>query len=280
MTEISAAAVKALRDKTDLPMMLCKKALMEAGGDEEKAKDILKREGLKVKEKRADNPTEEGRIFTGIAADGSEAVMIEVVCESPPVATGQDMAGFGEKLVKQFLQGPGAATPEELLAEKDPDGSGKTLAELFDEMINKIREKIVVTRIARMRGPVGAYVHHDYKTGVLFQASGEKKLAPVLKDVAMHIAALGPVVCYPDDLDPALVEKERERLREAAKKSGKPDNIVDKIVEGQLKTFYNEAGVLTFQPFAKEQSKTVSQVLAEQGLKAAKFLRWAIGRRQ
>jgi len=280
MTEISAAAVKALRDKTDLPMMLCKKALMEAGGDEEKAKDILKREGLKVKEKRADNPTEEGRIFTGIAADGSEAVMIEVVCESPPVATGQDMAGFGEKLVKQFLQGPGAATPEELLAEKDPDGSGKTLAELFDEMINKIREKIVVTRIARMRGPVGAYVHHDYKTGVLFQASGEKKLAPVLKDVAMHIAALGPVVCYPDDLDPAVVEKERERLREAAKKSGKPDNIVDKIVEGQLKTFYNDAGVLTFQPFAKEQSKTVSQVLAEQGLKAAKFLRWAIGRRQ
>jgi elongation factor Ts len=280
MTEISAAAVKALRDKTDLPMMLCKKALMEAGGDEEKAKDILKREGLKVKEKRADNPTEEGRIFTGVAADGSEAAMVEVVCESPPVATGQDMARFGEKLVKQFLQGPGAATPEELLAQKDPDGSGKTLAELFDEMINKIREKIVVTRIARMRGPVGAYVHHDYKTGVLFQASGEKKLAPVLKDVAMHIAALGPVVCYPDDLDPALVEKERERLRETAKKSGKPDNIVDKIVEGQLKTFYNEAGVLTFQPFAKEQSKTVSQVLAEQGLKAAKFLRWAIGRRQ
>jgi elongation factor Ts len=280
MTEISAAAVKALRDKTDLPMMLCKKALIEAGGDEEKAKDILKREGLKVKEKRADNPTEEGRIFTGVAADGDEAVMVEVVCESPPVATGQDMARFGEKLVKQFLQGPGAATPEELLAQKDPDGSGKTLAEIFDEMINKIREKIVVTRIARMKGPVGAYVHHDYKTGVLFQASGEKKTAPVLKDVAMHIAALGPVVCYPDDLDPALVEKERERLRESAKKSGKPDNIIDKIVEGQLKTFYNEAGVLTFQPFAKEQSKTVSQVLAEQGLKAAKFLRWAIGRRQ
>lgn len=279
MTEISAAAVKALRDKTDLPMMLCKKALMEAEGDEEKAKEILKREGLKVKEKRADNPTEEGRIFTGITPDGEEAVMVEVVCESPPVATGQDMARFGEKLVKQFLQGPGAATPDALLAEKDPDGSGKTLAELFDEMINKIREKIVVTRVARMRGPVGAYVHHDFKTGVLFQASGSKKTSPVLKDVAMHIAALKPVVCYPEELDPALVEKERERLREVAKKSGKPENIVDKIVEGQLKTFYVEAGVLTFQPFAKEQSKTVSQVLAEQGLKAASFMRWVIGRR-
>jgi elongation factor Ts len=279
MTEISAAAVKALRDKTDLPMMLCKKALMEAEGDEEKAKEILKREGLKVKEKRADNPTEEGRIFTSVAPDGDEAVMVEVVCESPPVATGQDMARFGEKLVKQFLQGPGATTPDELLAQKDPDGSGKPLTELFDEMINKIREKIVVTRVARMKGPVGAYVHHDHKTGVLFQASGSKKTTPVLKDVAMHIAALKPVVCYPDELDPALVEKERERLREAAKKSGKPDNIVEKIVEGQLKTFYVEAGVLTFQPFAKEQSKTVSQVLAEQGLKAASFMRWVIGRR-
>ncbi len=279
MPEVSAAAVKALRDKTDLPMMLCKKALIEAEGDEEKAKEILKREGLKVKEKRADNPTEEGRIFIGVTPDGEEAVMVEVVCESPPVATGQDMAKFGEKLVKAFLAGPGATTPDELLAQKDPDGSKKTLAELFDEMVNKIREKIVVTRIARLKGPVGAYVHHDFKTGVLFQAVGSKKTTPVLKDVAMHIAALKPVVCFPEELDPALVERERERLREAAKKSGKPDNIIDKIVEGQLKTFYNDAGVLTFQPFAKEQSKTVSQVLAEQGLKAASFMRWVIGRR-
>jgi elongation factor Ts len=252
---------------------------MEAEGDEEKAKEILKREGLKVKEKRADNATEEGRIFIATTPDGEEAVMVEVVCESATVATGQDMANFGEKLVKQFLKGPGATTPDELLAQKDPDGSGSTLAEIFDHMINKIREKMAVSRVARMRGPVGAYVHHDFKTGVLFQATGSKKTAPVLKDVAMHIAALKPVVCYPEELDPVLVERERERLREAAKKSGKPDNIVEKIVDGQLKTFYNEAGVLTFQPFAKEQSKTVSQVLAEQGLKAASFMRWVIGRR-
>jgi elongation factor Ts len=279
MAEISAAAVKALRDKTDLPMMDCKKALIEAQGDEEKAKEILKRQGRKVQDKRAENATEEGRIFTAISPDGEEAVMVEVVCESPPVATGQDMARFGEKLVKAFLAGPGATTPDELLAQKDPDGSKKTLAEIFDEMLNKIREKIVVTRIARMKGPVGAYVHHDYKTGVLFQASGTKKDAPVLKDVAMHIAALKPLVSYPEELDPATVEKERARLREVAKKSGKPDNIVDKIVEGQLKTFYVDSGVLTMQPFAKEQSKTVSQVLAEQGLKAASFIRWVIGRR-
>ncbi len=279
MTEISAAAVKALRDKTDLPMMLCKKALVEAGGDEAKAIDILRRDVGRVKEKRADNPTEEGRIFALVAPDGSEAAMVEIQCESPPVATGADMAQFGDKLVRQLLEGPGAASPDELLSQKAPGGGGKTLAELFDEMINKIREKMVVTRVARVPGPVGAYVHHDFKTGVLFQATGEKKTAPVLKDVAMHIAALKPIVCFPDELDPALVAKERERLRDLAKKSGKPDNIIDKIVEGQLKTFYVDAGVLTIQPFAKEQSKTVSQVLAEQGLKAAKFIRWVIGRR-
>jgi elongation factor Ts len=279
MTEISAAAVKALRDKTDLPMMLCKKALAEANGDEAKAIDILRREVGRVKEKRAENPTEEGRIFAQVAADGSEAVMVEVQCESAPVATGQDLAEFGQLLVKQLLEGPGAASPEELLSQKAPGGGGKTLAELFDEMINKIREKMVVTRITRVKGPVGAYVHHDYKTGVLFLAGGEKKTSPVLKDVAMHIAALKPIVCYPEELDPATVEKERERLREQARKSGKPDNIIDKIVEGQLKTFYVDAGVLTVQPFAKEQSKTVSQVLAEQGLKAVKFIRWVIGRR-
>ena len=100
-------------------------------------------------------------------------------------------------------------------------------------------------------------MHHDHKTGVLFQAAGDKKTSPLLKDVAMHIVAMKPIVCYPEELDPAIVEKERERLRDVAKKSGKPDNIIDKIVEGQLKTFYNGAGVLTFQPFAKDQAKLV-----------------------
>jgi elongation factor Ts len=278
MADISAAAVKALRDTTDLPMMLCKKALTEANGDQAKAIEILKREVGRVKEKRADNPTEEGRIFALVAADGSEAAMLEIQCESPPVATGQDVAEFGATLVKHLLEGPGALSPDELLLQK-PAKSSKPFAEMFDELINKIREKMVVTRVARVKGPVGAYVHHDHKTGVLFQAAGEKKDSPVLKDVAMHIVGMKSLVSYPEELDPALVQQERDRLRELAKKSGKPDNIIDKIVEGQLKTFYADAGVLTMQQFAKDQAKTVSQALAEQGLKASKFIRWVIGRR-
>lgn len=277
MAEVTAAAVKALRDKTDLPMMLCKRALVEAGGNEEQAIEILKRDVEKVRVKRAENVTAEGRIFAKVKPDGSEAAMVEVQCESAPVAGGQDVVRFGELLVTGLLEGTGASSPEELLAQPAPDGSGKTLNDIFDDLVNKIREKIVVTRIARADGPVGVYVHHDGKVGVLFQAEGENKTAPVLKDVAMHVAALKPTAVNPEDVEPARVEEERQRLREQAKATGKPDNIVEKIVEGRLKTFYVEEGVLNLQPFAKDDTKTVSQALAEQGLKAKRFERWVIG---
>lgn len=275
MAEITAAAVKSLREKTDLPMMLCKKALTEADGDEAKAIEILKSQVKGLREKRAENATSEGRIFTRVAEDGSEAVMVEVQCESAPVANGVDMAQFGDQLTEVLLNGPGASTPEELLAQPAPGGS--TLNDVFDSLVNKIREKIVVARVARVSGPVGAYVHHDGKTGVLFQATGENKTAPVLRDVAMHIAAMKPMVCNPEDLDPALIKEERDKLTAEAKASGKPDNIIEKIVDGRMKNFYDLQGVLSVQPFAKDDSKTVAQALAEAGLKPKSFIRWVLG---
>ncbi|MCA8997836.1 MAG: translation elongation factor Ts, partial [Planctomycetaceae bacterium] len=131
MAEITAAAVKALREKTDLPMMECKKALVEANGDEEKAIAILQEQVGKVLGKRAANPTEEGRVFTKIADDGSEAVAVEVMCESAPVAGSEALAALGDALVTQLLTGPGAASGEELLKQDNPNGSG-TLQELYD----------------------------------------------------------------------------------------------------------------------------------------------------
>ncbi len=276
MAEVTAAAVKDLRELTDLPMMLCKRALVEAGGDRDQAIEILKREVGKVREKRADNATLEGRIFTRVTDDGGEGVMIELQCESEPVARGEDLDKFGSLLTQQLLEGPGASSPEELLGQPVPGGSG-TLGEMFDELVNKIREKIVVTRIAREKGPLGTYVHHDGKTGVLFQASGEDNQAEVLRDVAMHIAGMQSSVVNPEDLDAAAVQAERDRLSEEAKATGKPDNIIEKIVDGKMKNFYKEEGVLALQDFAKEQSKTVSQALAEQGLKPVAFTRWVIG---
>lgn len=271
MAQVTAAAVKALREKTDLPMMDCKKALVEAEGDEERAIQILRESYEKVKVKRADNETSEGRIFTLVKEDGSVGALVEIQCESAPVAGGEDLKNFGTMCVEQLLNGPGATTGEELLAQPAPGTDGKTLNEVFEEMVNKIREKIVVSGVAKLEGPVGAYVHHDGKTGVLFQATGDKANAEVLRDVAMHVAAMRPEYTTVEDVDSALVEAERTRLSEEAKATGKPENIIEKIVDGQMKKFYAEKGVLEWQPFAKEDTKTVSQALAEHGLKAKSF---------
>jgi len=276
MAQVTAATVKELRERTDLPMMQCKKALVEADGDIDKAIEILRSQVGKVREKRSGNATLEGRIFTITTDDGGEAVMVEIQCESEPVGRGQDIEQFGTLLAKQLLEGPGAATPEELLAQPVPGGSG-TLQEYFDELVLKIQEKIVVNRVARVNGPVGTYVHHDGKTGVLFQASGEDRKADVLRDVAMHIAGLRSSVVNAEDLDPAVVQAERDRLSAEAKATGKPDDIIEKIVDGRMKNFYKEEGVLALQDFAKDDSKSVNQALAEHGLKPAAFTHWVIG---
>ena len=135
----------------------------------------------------------------------------------------------------------------------------------------------MINRVARVKGPVAGYVHHDFKTGVLFVASGTPKSFDVLKDVAMHIAALGPNVTKPEELPAEGVKTERDRLVAEARASKKPENIIDKMVDGRMKVYYAEQGVLTMQPFAKDDSKTVSQALAEAGTEAVTFHRWKVG---
>jgi elongation factor Ts len=276
MATITAAAVKALREKTDLPMMECKKALTEANGDESKAIEILRDQFKKVQLKRADNETEEGRVFLSLRDDGSEAAMVEIQCESAPVATGDVLKDFGQAMTDTLLNGPGASTPEELMAQT-PAGGSQSFQQQFEEIVNKIREKIVVNRVTRVNGPVGGYVHHDFKTGVLFRASGEVKNADILRDVAMHIAALEPTCTHAAEVDPAAVKTERDRLVAEAKASGKPENIIEKMVNGRMRAFYVESGVLVFQPFAKDDSKTVEKALAENGAEAVGYDRWRVG---
>jgi elongation factor Ts len=273
--EISAAAVKSLREKTNLPLMQVKKALQEAGGDETRAIAILKEQVGTVIAKRSDNATNEGRIFVAVADGGKRAAMVEIQCESAPVAGGEDFRQLGEAFVNQLLNGPGADSPEALMSQPAPGGG--TLKDAFETLVNKIREKFVVARVARVEGPVGSYVHHDGKTAVLFQAEGSGDTA-ILRDVGMHIAALKPAVVHVEQLDPAVVQAERDKLKAEAKATGKPDNIIDKIVDGKLKVFYkDEAGVLVEQPFAKDDTKSVSQVLAQSGFKAKAFTLWVLG---
>ncbi len=278
MAAITAAMVNDLRQKTGLSMMLVKKALVEADGDEAKAIEILKQQVGKVMVSRASNATLEGRIFTAIQPDGSEAAAVELQCESPPVANSEDFVSLGENLAFQLLNGPGAATPEELLTQASRKGG--TLQEQFDEAINKIREKFVVAKIMRVKGPVGVYVHHDGKTAVMLEAVGENLTAPVLRDVAMHVAAMKPTVATVEHADPVAAKAERDKLVAEATKSGKPANIVEKIVDGKMTVWYrDEAGVLTEQAFAKDDSKTVRQVLAEAGLKVKNFHLMVIGQK-
>ncbi len=277
MAEITAQAVKELRDLTNLPMMEVKRALTEAQGDQKRAIEILKESNKKVSIKRAENATSEGLIRTAVSADGARAAMVEIQCESAPVAKADDFVFLADQCLKQLLAGPGASTPEELLAQSAPDRPGTTLASLLEEVVGKIREKMVVARVLRVEGPAGAYTHHDGKTGVLFRAGGDNKVAPVLRDVAMHVAALKPLVTQPEELPASEVAAERTRLTAEAAASGKPTNIVEKIVEGRMKTYYAEQGVLAFQLFAKDDSKTVNQALAESGLKAVGFTRWILG---
>ena len=207
MAEITAQAVKELRDLTNLPMMEVKRALTEANGDQARAIELLKESNKKVSIKRAENATSEGLIKTAVSADGSLAAMVELQCESAPVAKADDFIFLADQCLKQLLNGPGAATAADLLAQQAPDRPGTTLAGLLEEVVGKIREKMVLARVLRVAGPAGAYTHHDGKTGVLFCGSGENKIAPVLRDVAMHVAALKPTVTHPEELSASDVNR-------------------------------------------------------------------------
>jgi elongation factor Ts len=275
MAEISAAAVKTLRDETDMPMMMCKQALQEAGGDPVRAKEILREKAGKRLEKRTENVTAEGRIFVQVAPDGSKGGLVEIQCESAPVATGEHLAQFGAACVGQLLNGPGATTADELLSQSV---GGQKLSDTLAALASKIQEKMVVSRVARVAGPVGSYVHHDYKTAALFQADGAPKNPDILRDVAMHVAAMKPVVTQITEVDPAKVQAERKRLTDEALASGKPANIVEKIVDGRMKTFYRDEAVLVEQAFAKDEAKSVGQVLKENGSGAKSFVLWQLGK--
>lgn len=277
MAGITAAAVRSLRERTDLPMMRCKQALVEAEGDEEKAITILVSQTANIRAKRADNATTEGRVFVAVKEDGTEAAMVDFQCETAPVASNDEYIALGEAMVQQLLNGPGAQTVEELLAQESPNHAGNTLQQVLDELVNKIAEKFDVTFVARVSGPVGVYVHHDGKTAALVQASGENMNAPILRDVAMHVAALKPVFACESDVDAEKASAERERLSEEARATGKPDNIIEKIVDGRMKNFFQTEGVLAAQAFAKDETKTVTQVLAAENLEVKAFIVRSIG---
>lgn len=273
MPAITAALVKELRDETGLPMMDCKKALEEAGGDKAAATQKLRESGKKLMAIRADRATEEGRIGVYASVPGKVGAIVELQCESAPVAKNEDFVQLANDLAQQLATGPGAATPDELWSQPSPSKKGKTLRDLKDDLENKIREVFRLARIERFNAPAGGFVHMA-KIGVLVEVEGgDDELA---KEVALHIAAMNPKAATKDALDPALVAKERDIQKERARQEGKPENIIEKMIEGRMGNFYAE-NVLEEQPFVKDPSTTVGAFAKKGGMKIKRFIRWQLG---
>jgi elongation factor Ts len=275
MPEITAASVKSLRERTGLPMMDCKKALEETGGDEIAAEEFLRKQGKKTQETRIGRETSTGRIAVYADIDKGVGAMVELMCESAPVANNPEFRQLVNDLAKQLATGPGASTAEELLSQPSPSKPGQTLALQKDDLFNRMREVMKVGRILRINAPAGAYAHHDGTLGALVEVGGGN--SEVAKDVAMHITAQKPQVVAKEDLDPADVDREREILSVAARGEGKPENIIAKMVEGRLRNFYSER-VLLEQPFVKDDKQTVGQMSKKAGMTIKRFARWELGK--
>jgi elongation factor Ts len=279
MPEITAAAVMALREKTGLPMMECKKALAECGGDTEQAVEWLRKQGIKTQSMRADRETSCGRLAVYTDPAKGVGAIIELKCESPPVAGSPDFKALCEDVAKTLALGPGAASPEALMAQKSHAHPGKTLGELKDDLFNRMREVFELSRIKRIDAPCGGYAHHDGTKAALIEISGNAAAPAAVeaaKDIAMHVVAMAPKAIRKEDLDPAVVEKEREILTEAARKEGKPDNIIAKMIEGRLRNFYATC-VLLEQPFVKDEKQTVGNLAKGAGIDVVTVDNWRLG---
>lgn len=279
MAEITAAAVMALRDKTGLPMMECKKALQECGGNTEQAVEWLRKQGVKTQAMRADRETSTGRL--AVYADPSKNVgtIIELKCESAPVANSPDFKALAEDIATTLALGPGAKTPAELLAQKSHAHPDKTLADIKDDLFNRMREVFDLARICRIDAPCGGYAHHDGSKAAIVEIAGKTTgpdAATVAKDISMHVVALAPKAITKEDLDPEAVAKEREILTEAARGEGKPENIIAKMIEGRLRNFFSQC-VLLEQPFVKDDKQTVGQLAKSAGLEVKRVENWKLG---
>jgi elongation factor Ts len=276
MSTVSAAAVKTLRDRTNAPMMDCKAALAEANGDMDKAAEILRKKNKAIQDKRVDKETAEGRIAAFIDAAKQVGALVEVRCESAPVAKSDLFVQLATDLVRQVAE-KAPKNVEELLGQQFVGAAKHTVRDRIGEVVGVIRENMKPARFVRLTGgQFGNYIHHDGSVGVLLQVEGPKAEPQLLRDVCMHITAKNPVAARREDVAPALVEREKEIARTQAAATGKPANIVERIAEGKMKTWFSE-NVLLEQPFVKDDSKTVGDLLKGAGLKLVKFVRLKVG---
>jgi elongation factor Ts len=270
---ISAQDVNKLRQETGAGMMDCKKALTEAGGDFEAAKDILRKKGQKISASRADRTTTEGVVFIRTNADSTEGVAIALNCETDFVAKNEDFISLGNQVVEAVF----ALKPASLEEVNAMSLGGRPLPEVLVDYIGKIGEKIEVSQYAHVKSErVVSYLHGNQKVGVLVALKGGSDEAAVAagKDVAMQIAAMRPLALDKDDVDPATIQREIEIGKEQARAEGKPEAMLEKIALGKLSRFYKDNTLLN-QDYVKDNKVTVAQYLdsVKKGLTVSAFSR-------
>ncbi|GAB3248883.1 translation elongation factor Ts [Kineococcus gypseus] len=274
MAAYTAADVKALREKTGAGMLDCKNALVESGGDVEKAIELLRIKGQKGVAKRADRDASNGLV--AVHTEGGLGVMVQLNCETDFVAKSEGFVALSRQILDQAVA-VGASDAESLLAS---ELDGRTVQQLLDEANATMGEKILVPRVARLEGAhVSSYLHRTATDlpptiGVLVALDAAND--EVGKDVAMHAAAMSPTYLTREDVPAETVESERRIAEETAREENKPEAAMAKIVEGRVNSFFKD-NVLLEQPFAKDPKTTISKLLAGAGVHVTAFARFRAG---
>ena len=271
MAQITAAMVKELRELTGAGMMDCKKALTETNGDKQKAIDFLREKGIAKAAKKAGRIAAEGVVAAFVDEAAKVGAVVEVNCETDFVANTDKFHALADKVAKHIM----AENPADIDALNASMLDGKSVADFIKEAIANIGEKIDIRRFARYEteaGRIASYIHMGGKIGVLVELSGGT--AELGKDISMQIAAANPACVNRSQVDPAALEHEREVLKKQALEEGKPEKIVEKMVEGRINAYYKEVCLLE-QPFVKEPKQSVEKVLG--GVEVARFARYQLG---
>ncbi len=291
MTQISASMVKELREKTGAGMMDAKNALIEASGDMERAAEILRQKGILTAEKKSGRAAAEGQVLAKLSADNKQGVLLEVNCETDFVARGEDFQTLANQLLDQVMQSS-AADVDAMNAEKALADPSKTVSEMVKERIGVIKENITLRRFARFsvaqNGYVQSYIHTGGKIGVLLElttgsdASKNEALVQLTKDLAMHIASSAPEFLTRDDIPASVIEEEKRIEMGKEDLQSKPVDIREKIVSGRIDKILGQR-VLLEQPFVKDPSKTVADLVKETAsqlgttVELKQFVRYLLG---
>jgi elongation factor Ts len=262
--------IKVLRDKTGAGMVDCKKALEEAGGDIEKAVEILRKKGIAKAAKRSDREAGEGIIKVALDSDTKTGYVVEINAETDFVVRSERFQSFTEKVVQLIIE----KQPKDLVELMALSFDGVTVKENLDSLSGVIGEKLDIKRYEMLKsaGTVAAYSHMAGRIGVLVALDKEGQ-SDIAYDVAMQIAAANPRYLNPEDVAADELNKEKEIYREQLLKEGKPENMIDKIMEGKLAKFYGEI-CLVKQEYIKDDSKKIEDILGD--VKVEKFIRYSL----